>query len=58
MYWSEVYVGATVTAGMIFHCDPDDINQIKEYIEQVYNADIVCIKQSWGRLWLKEGDAP
>ena len=51
-------MGASVTVGIIFHCDPDEISGIKEYLEHVYSADIVCIKQSWGRLWLKEGDAP
>jgi len=51
-------VGASVTVGVIFHCNPDDIDGIRQYIEQVYGADIVCIKQTWGRLWLKEGDAP
>jgi hypothetical protein len=51
-------MGASVTAGMIFHCNPDDIDSIRQYIEQAYNVDIVCIKQSWGRLWIKEGDSP
>ena len=48
-------MGVVKTIAILFHADPNDIDSIKQYLEQVYNADIVCIKESWGKLWIQEG---
>ena len=49
---------ANVTVGIVFHANPDDINQIILELKQTYGINPVCIKTSWGKLWIKEGDAP
>lgn len=47
-----------VTVGIVLHCDPELVDKIRQDMENLYDADIVFIKQSWGKLWIKEGDAP
>lgn len=46
------------TIGIIFHANPNDIDGIVLDFEKKYNIDITCVKSSWGKLWIKEGDAP
>ena len=48
---------ATKTVGFVLHCKPDDIDSITQYLEGKYKADLVCIKQSWGKLWIMEGSS-
>ena len=43
-----------VTLGIVCHTESEHIEDIKNYIEML-EGDIVVIKQSWGKLWLKEG---
>jgi hypothetical protein len=49
---------ASVTVGMIFHADPAEIEQIVQLLQQQHNIRVICVKQTWGKLWLKEGDRP
>lgn len=46
------------TIGIIFHGDSKNIDNIVSDFEKKYNLNIICVKSSWGKLWLKEGDAP
>ena len=48
---------AKITLGIVCHCNENEINDIKNYIETI-GGDVVIIKQSWGKLWIKDGDAP
>lgn len=49
---------ATVTVGMVFHADPAEIEDIIQQLKQQHNIRVICVKQSWGKLWIKEGDVP
>ena len=46
-----------VTLGTVCHIEAEHIEDIKNYIEML-GGDVVVIKQSWGKLWIKDGDAP
>ena len=50
-------MAAKVTVGMVFHSFPEEIDEIKRYLEDTYGVDFVMIRSSWGRLWIKsEGE--
>lgn len=49
---------ASVTVGMVFHADPAEIDSIIQHLQQIYDIRVIAVKQSWGKLWIKEGDAP
>ena len=49
---------ATITLGIVMAVDKDSIDAIVQELEEYYQAKIRCVKQSWGKIWLKEGDSP
>jgi len=49
---------ASVTVGMVFHADPSDIDHIIQGLQEQHNIRVIAVKQSWGKIWLKDGDAP
>ena len=49
---------ARITVGLIFHADCDEADEIITGIKQQFNIDLVHIQQSYGKLWIKKGDAP
>ena len=49
---------ASKTVGMVFHADPADIDNIILELQQQYNIRVIAVKQSWGKIWLKDSDAP
>lgn len=49
---------ARVTIAVVFHADDDAADEILETIRGLYNIDLVHVQQSYGKLWIKKGDAP
>ena len=49
---------ASKTVGMVFHCDPVDIDHIIQQLKQQYDIRVIAVKESWDKIWLKNGDAP
>jgi len=49
---------ARVTIGLIFHAQCEEADEIIAAIQQQFNIDLVHIQQSYGKLWIKKGDAP
>ena len=43
-----------ITLGIVCHCDENKVEDIKNYIEML-DGDVIFIKTSWSRLWIKEG---
>jgi len=46
-----------MAVGIVFHGGDNDVNTIKDLIETM-GLDIVYIKTSWGKLWIKDGEKP
>ena len=44
-----------LTLGIVCHCDENKVEDIKNYIEML-EGDVIFIKTSWSRLWIKEGN--
>jgi len=43
---------------IVFHCDPDTRDLILNDLKKYPDVDLVFIKQSWGKLWIQEGEEP
>lgn len=41
---------------VVVHCDPETRDTILYDLKKHPDVDIVFVKQSWGKLWIKEGE--
>ena len=48
---------ARLTIGVIFHADDKEADEILRSIRQ-HNIDLIHVQQSYGKLWIRKGDAP
>lgn len=49
---------ARKTIAVVFHAEDDEVDEIIENLKRLHDIDVVHIQQSYGRLWIKHGDAP
>lgn len=49
---------ARVTVGVVFLADIDAVDRLMDDLRHLNSIELVHIEQSYGKLWIKKGDAP
>jgi len=47
---------ADVTVGIVGHCPIETLQELKRTLEAISDFDLVFLKTSSGKLWIKEGE--
>ena len=50
------FLDPTITVGIVGHCKLEALTRIKQFFQEQKDFDVVYIKATSGKLWIKEGE--